>query len=232
MAVGWKFPAPPEPTSKGPAEMATDTDTTTDDTTQDDTSAETATKSGADPTTDKATESLKAESERLKKALHEANRKAAADRKRLEDIDNEAKERENAKLGESERLKKQLKEYEDKAREAEQRAADAEAAVLAARINQEIERAAIGHFIHPELASQVVDRERITHDPDTGKISGIKDAIEAVLKKYPGLALAQRGGGSPAAMTPKRPGGGGAAAGGEKQDLRAEFARAGNYEPL
>jgi hypothetical protein len=211
--------------------MATDDTTTqTDDTeTPTETPTETATdKAGAD----KATEALKAEAERLKKALAETNRKAQADRLRLADIDREAKEREDAKLGESERLGKRLKELEDQKREAEQRAAKLEAEVLAARVNQEIERAAAGHFGHPEVAPLVVDRDRITVDPDTGKITGIKDAIEAVLKRYPKLGEAQRGAGSPAAMSPKRPGGGGTGGGGEKQDLRAEFARMGGYEAM
>jgi hypothetical protein len=89
----------------------------------------------------------------------------------------------------------------------------------------------MGHFLHPELAPQVVDRERINHDPDTGKISGIKDAIEAVLKKYPGLGSAQRGGGSPQAMRTKQSGAAGG--GGDKQaELRTEFAKMGGYESM
>jgi septal ring factor EnvC (AmiA/AmiB activator) len=108
--------------------MATDTDTTTDDTTtQDDPPTEMAAeKAGAD----KATETLKAEAERLRKALSEANRKALADRKRLEDIDKENEARETAKLGEAEQLKRQLK-----ALEAEKRAAEHEAAQLKAAPN-------------------------------------------------------------------------------------------------
>jgi hypothetical protein len=208
--------------------MATDTDTTTDDTTtQDDPPTEMAAeKSGAD----KATETLKAEAERLRKALSEANRKALADRKRLEDIDKENEARETAKLGEAEQLKRQLKALEAEKRAAEHEAAQLKADLLTKRIDTEIERAAMGQFLHPELAPQVVDRERINHDPDTGKISGIKDAIEAVLKKYPGLGSAQRGGGSPQAMRTKQSPGTG---GGDKQaELRTEFAKMGGYEQL
>lgn len=221
--------------------MATDdTQTMTDDTvTQDQTSAETAAdRTGADHDTGTSTvdaAKLRAENERIKKALSEANRKALADRKRLEDIDREKQEREDAKLGEAERLKKQLKDFEDRIREADRLRADAEAAVVAERINREIERAAIPLFTHPELASQVVDRDRIVHDPETGKISGIKDALEAVLKKYPGLGSSQRGGGSPAAMIPRRPGNGGGSQGDGPDKLaefRAEFARMKNYEPM
>jgi uncharacterized membrane protein YqiK len=211
--------------------MATDTDTTAhEDQTQAETSAETATtKAGADQAADRATEQLRAENERIKKALAEANRKATADRKRLEDIDREKQEREDEKLGEGERLKKQLKESDDRARESEQRAAKLEDDLLQSRIDQAIERAAAPLFLHPEVASRLVDRARILHDPETGKITGIKDALEAVLKQYPGLALANRGGGSPQAMRTRRPGDGG----GEKTPgLREEFARLGNYEPM
>jgi multidrug efflux pump subunit AcrA (membrane-fusion protein) len=207
--------------------MATD-DPTTDVETQDDPPAETATDK---PGADKATEQLKAENERIKKALAETNRKAAADRKFREDVERERQQQEDAKLGETEQLRKQVKSLEAEKRAAEQESAQLKADLVERRIDTEIERAATGHFLHPEIAAQVVDRERITHDPDTGKISGIKDAIDAVLKKYPGLAVARRGGGSQAAMPPKRPGGGDAA--GEKQaDLRTEFARMGGYEPM
>jgi ParB-like chromosome segregation protein Spo0J len=209
--------------------MATDDITQTETETPTETPTETAAdKAGAD----KATEALKAEAERLKKALAETNRKAQADRLRLADIDREAKEREDAKLGESERLGKRLKELEDQKREAEQRAAKLEADLLDRKIDQAIERSAAALFTHPEIASRLVDRARIVHDPDTDKISGIKDALEAVLKQYPGLGSAQRGGGSPAAMRTKRPEGGGTGGGGEKQDLRAEFARMGGYEAM
>jgi hypothetical protein len=209
--------------------MATD-DITTDIETPNDPPAETATgTTGAD----KATEAIKAENERIKKALAETNRKAAADRKFREDVERERQQAEDAKLGETEQLRKQVKSLEAEKRAAEQESAQLKADLVERRIDTEIERAATGHFLHPEIAAQVVDRERITHDPDTGKISGIKDAIDAVLKKYPGLGSAQRGGGSPAAMRQKRPEGGGAGGGGEKQaDLRTEFARMGGYEAL
>jgi uncharacterized protein YfeS len=210
--------------------MATDTDITTDIETPNDPPAETATgTTGAD----KMTEALKAEAERLKKALSEANRKALADRKRLEDIDREKQEREDEKLGEAERLKKQLKESEDARRESDQRAARLEDDKIQLRIDQAIERAAAGLFTRSELASKLVDRARITYDPDTEKIGGIKDALEALLKQYPEIGVAPRGGGSPAAMRQKRPEGGGGQGGGDKQaDLRTEFARMGGYEPM
>jgi Skp family chaperone for outer membrane proteins len=216
--------------------MATDDTTKTDDTTQDDPPAETATgKTGADPTTDKTTEALRAENERIKKALAETNRKALADRKRLEDIDREKQEREDEKLGEAERLKKQLKESEDAKRAAEQLAAKLEEQVIAGRIDQAIERAAKNLFIDPDLAPKVIDRTRITYDPDTDKISGIKEALEAVLKQFPTLGGAQRGGGSPAAMRTRQPGGGHTPAASEADrmaGIREEMARMVDYEPM
>jgi hypothetical protein len=213
--------------------MATD-DIQTDTETLDDPPAETATGKTGATNDDKATEALRAEAERLKKVLAEVNRKALADRKFREDVERERQQAEDAKLGEAEQLRKQLKALEAEKRAAEQESAQFKADLVERRIDTEIERAAMGQFLHPEIAAQVVDRERISHDPDTGKISGIKDAIDAVLKKYPGLGTAQRGGGSPAAMKTRRPeAGGGQGGGGDKQaDLRAEFARLGGYEPL
>jgi hypothetical protein len=215
--------------------MATDDTTTETETeTPTETQAETAaTKAGAD----KATEQLKAENERIKKALAETNRKALADRKRLEDIDREKQEREDEKLGEAERLKKQLKESEDAKRESDRRSAELEDKVLALRIDQAIERAAASLFSRPELASKLVDRVRITYDPDTDKIGGIKDALEALLKLYPEIGSAQRGGGSPAAMRTKQPGGGGghtpaASEADRLASIREEMAQLVNYEPM
>jgi hypothetical protein len=214
--------------------MATDTDTKTDDPTHDDPPAETATKTGADPTTDKETAQLKAENERIKKALAETNRKAAADRKFREDVERERQEQEDAKLGEAEQLRKQLKALEAEKRAAEQETIQLKADLVERKIAEAIGWAAAGHFLHPEIAAQVVDRERITYDPDTGKITGIKDAIDAVLKKYPGLGTAQRGGGSPAAMRVRQPGGGGGGGGETDQmaSIREEMARMVDYEPM
>jgi murein hydrolase activator len=214
--------------------MATDDITQTETETSTETQAETAAdKSGSD----KAIEQIKAENERIKKALQEANRKALADRKRLEDIDREKQEREDEKLGEAERLKKQLKESEDAKRESDKRSAELEDKVLALRIDQAIERAATSLFSRPELASKLVDRARITYDPDTEKIGGIKDALEALLKQYPEIGSAQRGGGSPAAMRTRQPGGGGghtpaASEADRLASIREEMAQLVNYEPM
>jgi hypothetical protein len=214
--------------------MATDDTTQTDDTTHDDTSAETATKTGA-TNDDKAIEALKAENERIKKAMADANRKGLADRKFREDVERERQQAEDAKLGEAEQLRKQLKALDDARREAEQRAVKLEADLLERRIDTEIERYARPHFTNPELASRLVERDRITFDPDTGKIGGIKDAVEAVLKKYPEIGSAQRGGGSPAAMRTRQPGGGHTPAASEADrmaSIREEWARTGNYDQM
>jgi vancomycin resistance protein YoaR len=219
--------------------MATDDTTTHADDTQahDETHAETAAdRTGADhdDIDNVSAAKLKAENERIKKALAETNRKAAADRKFREDVERERQQQEDAKLGEAEQLRKQLKAIEAEKRAAEEESARLRADLIERRIDAEIERAASGRFAHPELAPQVIDRERISHDPDTGKISGIKDAIDAVLKKYPGLEAVQRGGGSPAAMRTRQPAVGGGQNDRESRQpgLREEFLKIGNYEPL
>jgi ribosomal protein L16 Arg81 hydroxylase len=211
--------------------MATDDTTNDDTTTLPDPPAETATGKAGATHDDKATEALRAEAERLRKALAETNRKALADRKFREDVEREKQEKEDQKLGEAERLRKQLQEAEDRTRDAEQRTAKLEADLIERRIDQAIERAAVPLFTRPELASKLVDRARITYDPDADKIGGIKDALESLLKQYPEIGTAHRGGGSPQAMKTRRPeqGGGG---GNKEPGLREEFAAMGNYEKM
>jgi hypothetical protein len=98
-------------------------------------------------------------------------------------------------------------------------------------MDQHIRKVAQGLFADPELAPKLVDRDQIEYDPETGKFSRVKEAVERVLRDHPGLATAQRGGGSPAAMRTKRPGTGDGAAEGVPS-LREEFARLGNYERM
>lgn len=56
------------------------------------------------------TEQLRAENEKLAKALKEANKEAAARRKRLDEIEEAEKKRQDAELSEMDKLKKQLTE--------------------------------------------------------------------------------------------------------------------------
>src|SRR3954471_4466196 len=124
--------------------MATEDTTTHDDdtTAQPETHAETAAdRAAADHDTGTVDAArLRAENERIKKALAETNRKAAADRKFREDVERERQQAEDARLGEAEQLRKQLKAFEAEKRESEQRAVKLEAALLERRVDTEIER--------------------------------------------------------------------------------------------
>lgn len=218
--------------------MATEDIETQDETTEDveTRQAETATEAAAteaDETQGKSAQELAAEAERLRRQLKETNRKAAADRLRLAEIDREKQEKEDAKLSETARLKKQLKAEEDARRAAEARAEKLQGDLINRRIDQEIERAAIGQFEYPQAASKLVDRSRIEYDPESDKVTGIKDALERLIKEYPGMATAKRGGGSPAAMTVRRPGAGAGAGVPEgAPSLLDQWVKTGNYDQM
>lgn len=176
-------------------------------------------------------EELRAEAERLRKQLKETNRKAAADRKRLEEVDREKREKEESKLSETARMRRRLDESEASLRELRDENEKLRVELQNQRIDREIERAAIGQFEYPQAAARLVDRDRISVDPETGKIAGVKDALDRVLKDYPGMATARRGGGSPAAMRTRRPGAGDGAAD-PVLSLREHVLRTSNVEPM
>jgi hypothetical protein len=199
---------------------------------EDPTQAETAaTEAEVEAAPDKSTDELKAEADKLRKQLKETNRKAAADRLRLEEIDREKQEREDAKLSETAKQKKRADAETDARRQLEAEVAKLKADLLNREMDQHIRKAAQGIFNDPELAPKLVDRDQIEYDPETGKFSRVKEAVERVLRDHPGLATAQRGGGSPAAMRTRRPGQGTEA---EQQlpNYIDHFIRSGNYEPM
>jgi membrane protein involved in colicin uptake len=206
----------------------------TDDETQVDPQAETAADDAQDDEKppEKTPAELQAEAETLRRQLKEANRKAAADRHRLAEIDRERQEKEDSKLSETAKLKKQVEAERESKRELQQENEKLKAEAFNTRLDREIERAAKGLFADPELAPKLVDKNLIDHDPETGKFARIKDAIERVLKDHPGLANAQRGGGSPAAMRTKRPGQGDGQGGNQLPPLMQDFLASGNYEAL
>lgn len=206
----------------------------TDDETQVDPQAETAADDAQDDEkpSEKSPAELQAEAETLRRQLKEANRKAAADRHRLAEIDRERQEKEDSKLSETAKLKKQVEAERESRREAEQKVAKLEADAFNARLDREIERHAKGLFVDPEIAPRLVNRDLIEHDPETNKFSRIKDALERVLKDYPSVGVAARGGGSPAAMRTKRPGQGDGQGGNQLPPLMQDFLSTGNYEAL
>lgn len=148
------------------------------------------------------------EKARLKKALSEANRKAAADRKRLEELEAAEADRKREQMTEADRVKADRAEADRRAREAEDRARQAEAALLNERVNSAVERAAQSHgFEYPEDVPKLIDRDRIEVDEESGRIDlkTVNDAVERLARARPGLINARRGGGTPPRETQRRP---------------------------
>lgn len=150
---------------------------------------------------------LIAEIARLKRELRETNHAAAAVRHRLAEHDRNPPGPDDAAPAEAPIAA-------PAPTEEQRQIARLEADLLAQRLAHEIERMARGLMTYPELAVKLVDRNLIEHDPETGKISGVREALQILLRAAPSLAAGRSrgtGGGSPAAMRFKQPGGNGAA---------------------
>lgn len=169
--------------------------------------AETAAKASEGQTADE----LRAENERIRKALAETNRKATADRKFREDFEREQEDRKKAQMGEVDRLKQELADRDQRERDKEAANESLKAENLRLRVDGLIERAAIAAgFENPELAPRLIDRERITSDPDSGKIEGVKEAVDRLAKEYPGLVRSVKSGlGHPSTIRARQGGGNG-----------------------
>jgi hypothetical protein len=185
---------------------------------------------GDDPT------ALKAVLDRTRKALADANRKAETERKqykaareRLDDLDRAAEERRKEELPEVERLRNDLRARDAEIRAREGRVAELERESTALRIAHQVEREAQkAGFLYPEDVPKLVDASRIEVEPETGRILGVKEAVERLAKDRPGLLAAPRGGGSPAAVPQRRPVAGGANEA-PPVDMRAELRRHVRY---
>jgi hypothetical protein len=137
------------------------------------------------------------EAERLRAALKEANRKALADRKRVEELEALEEERKSANLSEMDRLKKQLAEIEARRRDAEVAAQRAAEELKQSQIDHAIEDEARSHNkAHPELYPRLVDKSGIQIDDAKGVV-GVKEAVKKFLDKYPRLAEQPGSGGTP-----------------------------------
>jgi hypothetical protein len=187
-----------------------------------------------DPGDDPA--ALKAVLDRTRKALADANRKAETERKqykaareRLDDLDRAAEERRKEELPEVERLRNDLRARDAEIRAREGRVAELERESTALRIAHQVEREAQkAGFLYPEDVPKLVDASRIEVEPETGRILGVKEAVERLAKDRPGLLAAPRGGGSPAAVPQRRPVAGGANEA-PPVDMRAELRRHVRY---
>jgi hypothetical protein len=81
----------------------------------------------------------------------------------------------------------------------QERIRELEAEVAELHVSQAIERAARDLFIHPEHAPRIVPRDRITFDPGTRRVAGVKSAVEGFLAENPTYAL------NPSVLTPTGP---------------------------
>lgn len=156
---------------------------------------------------------VRAELERARAALKKANDQAAKqriDRNRLEELEAEKRKAETAKLSETDRIKRAVADSTARVRtlESENDALKRQNADL--RIDHAVQaEAAEAGFLYPGDVPRLIDRDRVEIDPDTGKITGAKDAVARLAKDRPGLLRAQSGAGSPQAMMTRRPGAGG-----------------------
>lgn len=141
---------------------------------------------------------LRSELERTRSALAKTNRESAERRRRLEDLERAEEERKTAQLSESDRVKRDREEAERRAKEAEQKADLLSAQLQAERIDRAVERAAFDlGFEYPQDVPKLIDRERIEVDQETGKILGVKEAVDRLVKDRPALLSVRRGGGTP-----------------------------------
>jgi len=122
-------------------------------------------------------EDLQAELEETRKALTKANRESAQRRKKLEEFENQEKERAEAELSEMEKLQRQIEQLSSE-KELTQKKAN-EILIKSAVIAQ----AAALNFNDPEDAFALVDKSQF--ELDGSKVSGVKEALEELAKSKP-----------------------------------------------
>lgn len=136
---------------------------------------------------------IKAELERVRKALKDANKEAADRRKKLEAFEAAEKEKADKELTESQRLQKELE------------AARAEKAEMENRLktttikNAVLAKAGELNFDHPADALALIDLSSVEISED-GKVIGFEKALEDLAKSG---RLKMKGNGSPGIGTPR-----------------------------
>jgi hypothetical protein len=131
---------------------------------------------------------VRAELLRARQALASRNKENQAFRARLDELEEAERQRREASMSD-----------QDRARQASARK-DAEIATLRAEkdellarlhrtlIDHEVSREGARLFEDPGLAVDLVDRAALEVDEETGRVRGVKEALERVLKRYPKLA--------------------------------------------
>lgn len=152
----------------------------------------------------RAMETIKRQREAEAAAKAEAKAAKAASKEAalaLETAKAQLKAYEDAKLSDSERDRKKIGELEAAITAEQQKASAAEARLRDAVIDYEIRLAASGVSVPPEIASKLIEREKITFD-DSGKPNNVADLLGALVKKYP--QIVERPAGTPPG-TPRLP---------------------------
>ncbi|HMF59211.1 MAG TPA: hypothetical protein VK595_02495, partial [Vicinamibacterales bacterium] len=138
--------------------------------------------------------------------------------------------RKNASLSETERLKTENKAAATKAAEAERRATAAEERLVREQIDAAVEREAVKlGFEYPDITPQLIDRTRVEKDEESGKIVGVKEALERLAKERPNLVAASPRGGTPPREGPRRTGDREPRGKGESNPFEDELRRTGKY---
>jgi len=155
-----------------------------------------------DAETTEATEpeiDYRAELEKTRKALRDANREAADRRKRLEAFEAEEAKRKEASMSELEKAQAQLSEWQQKAAEAERSRRDAlvRAAVIAAASGK--------GFADTEDALRFIDTASLDVD-DAGFTAAINEQLDGLAKNKPYLLKQTESGGQIGATNPGRGG--------------------------
>ena len=177
---------------------------------------------GETPTTEAGATPTAAEFERLQAALKAANKEAADRRKRLDALEADEAKRKEAELSEVEKADQRAKAAEAKAQTLEQRWRDGmlrSAVTLAATQAQ---------FYDPEDAYRLADLTSLTVNDD-GTVTGVEDALKALVKAKPHLVKATTTTASPPDVNAQNRG---RTTVPSTDELVAAKLRSGNYTPI
>lgn len=172
-------------------------------------------------------EELKAELLRAREASQRLHKDATANRRRLEELEDAERKREEARLTETERLQKQLKEESTRRAAAEAQSADMTARLKQTIIDREIEQIASEmDFEEPLLTPRLVDPALVGMDED-GKVSGVREALKKLADKHKSLLRPKPSGGTPirdvrSGRPPKA---------GESDEIKNQLIATGRYAP-
>jgi len=181
-----------------------------------------------EPPTSEDPAELKSEIDRLREALKKANKDQLSRRTRLEELEAKEREREEAQLSEADRIKRAVADATARARELESAVAEKDRRIFNLLIDHAVQaEAADAGFSYPDIVPSLIDRDRVSIDEETGKVTGAKDAVARLAKDKPGLLRGAHGAGSPQAMTVRRPAQGGGAQ--QPVDMEAELRKYISY---